>query len=261
MIDELFLADMRRRELRPAYLTSLRQTLGRLQRDVGPLETVTADQIQAWFDLRPIGPGQRAAQHAHLSTFYRWAVDHGHLPGPSPMDLIVRPRVKRGLPRPIDEDDLARALAHADRQMRLILRLGAYAGFRAGEVAQLRGEAYRRGELLIENGKGGKSRVVPAHPSIQVELAAWPSKGWLFTKQDGTPWRGNRVSQAVGDHFRDLGIDATFHQCRHRFATELLRVSGNLLLVSRLLGHARLEETLVYAQLTATGADEVAQMA
>lgn len=261
MIDELFLTAMRRRELRPAYLTSLRQTLSRFQHDVGPLETASADQIQAWFDLRPIGPGQRAAQHAHLSSFYRWAIDTGQLPGPSPMDLVTRPRVKQGLPRPIDEDDLAVAVREADRQMRLILRLGAYAGFRAGEVAQLRGEAYRRGVLTIEDGKGGKSRVVPAHPSIQVELAAWPSKGWLFTKQDGTPWKGNRVSQAVGDHFRDLGIDATFHQCRHRFATQLLEKSGNLLLVSRLLGHARIEQTLVYTQLTATGADEVAQIA
>jgi integrase/recombinase XerC len=225
------------------------------------LEEATADRIETWLDGLPIGPGQRHCQIAHLASLFRWAIEHGHLDGPSPTDLVCRPRVPQGLPRPISEEDLGRALQAADKNVRLMLRLGAYAGFRAGEVARFRAEDHSRGNLVIPDGKGGKSRVVPAHPSIQLELSGFPARGFLFTKRDGSPFNGTRVSQVIGEHFRDLGIDATFHQCRHRFATELLKVSGNLVLVQRLLGHSRIEQTLVYTQLTCSGADEVALIA
>jgi integrase len=261
VIDELFLTAMRRRGLRPTYLTALNRTFRRYQTTVGPLEDATPDSIERWLDGLPIGPGQRHCQIAHLASLFRWAISQGHHPGPSPTDQVLRPRVPQGLPRPIGEEDLARALDTADRPLRMMLRLGAYAGFRAGEVAKFRAEDHSRGTLRIPDGKGGKARAIPAHPSIQLELAGFPARGFLFTKRDGTPITGNRVSQIVGNHFRDLGIDATFHQCRHRFATELLRVSGNLVLVQRLLGHSRIEQTLVYTQLTCSGADEVALIA
>jgi integrase len=48
----------------------------------------------------------------------------------------------------------------------------------------------------------------------------------------------------------EAGIeDFRFHDLRHTFATRLLRQTGNLKLVSRLLGHTQIETTMRYAHL------------
>lgn len=43
--------------------------------------------------------------------------------------------------------------------------------------------------------------------------------------------------------------DFRFHDLRHTFATRLLRHTGNLKLVSRLLGHTQVETTMRYAHV------------
>ena len=43
--------------------------------------------------------------------------------------------------------------------------------------------------------------------------------------------------------------DFRFHDLRHTFATRLLRQTGNLKLVSRLLGHTQIETTMRYAHV------------
>jgi integrase len=48
----------------------------------------------------------------------------------------------------------------------------------------------------------------------------------------------------------DAGIeDFRFHDLRHTFATRLLRLTGNLKLVSKLLGHSQVETTTRYAHV------------
>lgn len=50
------------------------------------------------------------------------------------------------------------------------------------------------------------------------------------------------------DQFLDrAGIDGTFHKLRARFATVALASTGNLLAVSRALGHSSPAVTAVYA--------------
>uniref|UniRef100_UPI0037511B05 tyrosine-type recombinase/integrase n=1 Tax=Cypionkella sp. TaxID=2811411 RepID=UPI0037511B05 len=48
----------------------------------------------------------------------------------------------------------------------------------------------------------------------------------------------------------EAGIeDFRFHDLRHTFASRLLRLTGNLKLVSRLLGHTQIETTMRYAHV------------
>src|SRR5450759_5139414 len=54
--------------------------------------------------------------------------------------------------------------------------------------------------------------------------------------------------------FRALGITATFHTLRHRYGTIAYKATGDILAVSRLMGHANINTTKVYAAAN----DEVA---
>jgi len=44
-------------------------------------------------------------------------------------------------------------------------------------------------------------------------------------------------------------VDFRFHDLRHTFATRMLRQTGNIKLVSRLLGHSSIETTARYAHV------------
>ena len=48
----------------------------------------------------------------------------------------------------------------------------------------------------------------------------------------------------------------SIHHCRHTFASELLRASGNLRLVQKQLGHSKITTTQVYADVFDSEMDE-----
>ena len=84
-------------------------------------------------------------------------------------------------------------------------------------------------------------------PAIQTHRA--PVLTWIDRNGDRRPFNQNNhwmwdraLADAEIDGFR-------FHDFRHTFATRMLRHSGNLKLVSKLLGHRNLETTAKYAHV------------
>ena len=260
---EQFLDHSRRRGLRPVYLQALERTLRAYEAEVGTLATATAETIEAHLDLRNLIPASRAVKVNHFAAFFRWAHKHGVLTGPNPADWLVRPKVPAGLPNPIAQHEFARALELASKPISTYLRLAGYAGLRACEIAPLRGEDVTADGIFVREGKGAKQRMVPVHPAIRLELIGYPTRGFLFPHPttDG-PMTAHLVSDHVGRFFKAHGIDGTLHRCRHRFATELLRASGDLLLVQKCLGHSNINHTIRYTALVDDrGAEAVAMIA
>jgi integrase len=74
-----------------------------------------------------------------------------------------------------------------------------------------------------------------------------------------TIWRRARLRKN-GPRLPD---DLRFHDTRHDFATNLLRVTGNLKLVQKALGHSKIETTTKYAHVlddeVAAGMEAAAQ--
>jgi integrase/recombinase XerC len=165
--------------------------------------------------------------------------------------VLVVPRVPRGLPRPVSERDLERALAAAGLLLRVWIELAAYGGLRAGEIARL-----ERADVLDEvdsptlllRGKGGKSRAVPLADSTLADLHAlgMPSRGRIFHRADGRPATGRSVGGTVNRHLHALGIPCTIHQLRHRFATCFYRTTRDLRVLQELMGHQSPATTAVY---------------
>lgn len=210
--------------------------------------------VEEWLDTRDIGAATRGWHLSNLRAFYVWAVTEDHT-DTDPTARIRTPKIRRRLPRPLGEDDLALALAHADDRMRCWLLLAAFAGFRCKEMALLRRQdILDRAEaplLRIEDGKGGHQRRVPLHPELWSALVTYglPERGYVFPgRYDARRHiKAGTISHYVGTFLRDLGIDATAHQGRHRFATSVYQASKDLRLTQELMGHVSPATTALYA--------------
>ena len=232
------------------------QAFGRWLDVAQPVKAVLgADRsdIESWMLERGIAAGSRKNYLTALTSFYRWAVDEGHL-DESPTRRIAKPMVRSTMPRPVSHEDLVCAVdAATEPTLRLMLLAGALAGLRRAEIAFLRAEHVGSESVLVAGlgAKGGHERHVPTHPDVleAVHALGRPAKGWLFPSQrDDLPLRPFSVGQRVSNHFSRLGIAATCHQLRHYFASEVYRSSGgDLVLVQRLLGHASVATTQIYA--------------
>ncbi len=234
-----------RRGLRVTYRNDLYTTLRRLERAVGPLETVSRDTLEVWWDNLSVADASRATYLAHIASFYKWAVREDLRPD-DPTARLIRPRLRRRLPRPISPANLQHAIDCADQPLRVWLLLAAFAGLRACEVATLHRDDILPEVLIVRDGKGGKQRIVPLHPILLAELERLPKEGWLFPGRNG-PMAANSVSKRMSRYLRDLPIPETFHQCRHAFATAVYRQSRDLRLTQELMGHQSPNTTANYA--------------
>lgn len=121
------------------------------------------------------------------------------------------------------------------------------------------------GGFLRVTGKGSKQRIVPYGRYAGQALAAYlvRARPEMALKGSGTPAlfvgpRGARVSRQsawliIRDAAERAGIEAEIspHTMRHSFATHLLAGGADVRSVQELLGHASVETTQIYTQVTA----------
>jgi len=72
---------------------------------------------------------------------------------------------------------------------------------------------------------------------------------WLFNgKTLGEPYSAKGISWVMRDAVKTAGIakDVTVHTLRHSYATHLIEDGLNIVTVKDLLGHSKIETTMVY---------------
>lgn len=260
-----FLVHQERRGCLAGTLKTQRIKLTAFARYLEPLTLLDAsrDHVEAFLDSRRLSARTRYDWLSLLGSFYRWAMAEG-LVDRDPTAAIPRPRVRPGLPRPISEGDLMVAVECAPQPERCWLVLGAYAGLRCAEIATLEAEdvlvSYG---LLRVVGKGRRERLVPMHPRVMTELRAVgvPRAGVVFRRSDGGSFTPAQVSRRLSRYLTAVGIDATAHQLRHRFATQTYAAVSDLRVVQELLGHSSPTTTAIYTGFSSTVArDAVARL-
>lgn len=126
-----------------------------------------------------------------------------------------------------------------------------YTGVRLSELADLKIEHLdlHEGRARV-HGKGGKERMVPIHPDLLKELQIFlgsRTSGPLFISRKGT----GLSNEGISEMFRrwvvgKLGVQCTAHQLRHTFATQMRRQRTDLRVIQEILGHAKLDTTMIY---------------
>lgn len=251
------LAWMRRRRLSTETIKTRHGHLLRFVRWAHPqartLTDADGDLVQAFQDTLTAGSAsnERAAI-SHLRQFYAWAIREEELHR-DPTVRVILPKLVRRRPRPIREDRLALAWSHADDVMRAILALAAMAGLRACEIARLSwNDVDLDGEMIV-TGKGGHQRAIwIADCTLLVEtltVIRRRPRGPVIARLDGKPghYQPNALDKRANDFLHALDIEETLHRLRHRFGTIGYRACTDPIAMMKLMGHADLSATIIYA--------------
>lgn len=229
-------------------------------------------------DGLPLSLTTQANHLTALKGFFRWLVRSNHVLFNAAADLEL-PRVTRRLPkhvlneseaeRVINLPDVAKPLGLRDRAL---LETLYSTGLRRMEVIELK--LYdldrERGTLMVREGKGRRQRVVPIGDralgwidkyvaDVRPTLAIEPDEGYVFLAITGTPFNLNSVTALVGDYVRGAGVEkkGAVHLFRHTTATVMLENGADIRFIQAMLGHARLETTQIYTQVSIRKLKEV----
>lgn len=205
--------------------------------------SVTPEDLMTYMAVPDLSAEGRKARRGALGAFYRWATLTGRI-AQDPTGGLPRVQVLPGMPRPCPEGVYHAALERADDRERLMLRLGWLAGLRRAEIAGLHTQD-TEGENLRIRGKGGRIRLVPLHPGLRATLGHLPP-GWVFPNARGGHISPGHVGVLVAAL---LGAPWGAHTLRHAAGTRWYAATGDILAVSRLLGHSKPETSAVYAAL------------
>ena len=264
--------DLERAGLRPRSIVCMDGRLRSFAASLGERSMFEAkvEDVEDYCDSRR-GRGGRyidsRTRYHILSTlhgFYVWAINE-EMTVQDPTVRIRRPRMRRVLPRPIRDEDLALALQEAPPELRAMILLGAYQGLRCQEIAGLeRSDVFETSEpplLRVLAGKGGYERVVPLHPEVMEALRCvpLPRSGPIFRRQHGSPHTAVTVSQTLRKYFAELNIDATAHQLRHWFGTRAYAASRDIRMTQELMGHASPNTTAGYVAVAVVDAREAVE--
>lgn len=216
-------------------------------------QVADVDQLVAYLGGQGWSRETMRSHRAALRGFYGWARVTGRVQE-SPAELLPPIAPVAGVPRPAPDAVVRVSLDHPDQRTRLMMHLGARAGLRRGEIARVHESDLVEdlvGWSLVVRGKGGRERVVPIPDDVAFLLRRRADDlggGWVFPGQDAGHLSPARVGELVSDA---LPRPWTSHSLRHYFATRSWQHTRDLLVVQRLLGHAKPETTQRYISLGA----------
>jgi site-specific recombinase XerD len=133
------------------------------------------------------------------------------------------------------------------------------AGLRISEAVKLQMADidFDRKTIMIRDGKGMKDRCLPLSSFLAKGLLKYldefKPKTWLLNSHvKGKPYSTRSIQAVMQQAIAKAGIKkpkASVHSLRHSFATHLLENGTNIMAVKTLMGHSKIETTLVYLQL------------
>jgi len=211
------------------------------------------------FQVKKLAPTSVAQCTSALRFFYVKTLRRHFL-----AEHIPFPKLRKQLPTVLSREEVARLIDSASNLYHRTLLMTLYStGMRRAELCRLEVSDIdsQRMMIRIQQGKGRRDREVPLSPTLLATLRAY----WRWMKPTtllfpGTvkhcradvPISSNTVWFACRQATKTAGITKHLspHTLRHSYASHLLEAGADLRTIQVLLGHSRLEHTLVYLHLS-----------
>lgn len=142
----------------------------------------------------------------------------------------------------LSTEEIRQLLNTLSGDMLNIVRLCLATGARWGEAANLKGSQLAIDRVTFINTKTGKNRTVPVDAKLLREIRTGKN-GYLFG-ECYSEFREILLSQGFA-----LPKGQATHVLRHTFASHFMMNGGNILTLQKILGHATIMQTMVYAHL------------
>jgi site-specific recombinase XerD len=211
-----------------------------------------------------------ARKLAAIRSFYRALMERREIAA-NPADLVASPKRDSYLPRVLKPGEVADLLQRIPASSPLELRdramfeLAYAAGLRAEEIVNLDlTDLDPDDEELRVEGKGGRTRIVPAGEHAWRAIESYLDRGRTTLATEGAPIEpalfisksGRRLSTSdvrrrltVWTRKAALATGVSPHTLRHSFATHLLEGGADLRAIQELLGHASISTTQTYTRI------------
>ena len=268
----------RTRQLRRSCLRAFLEWA--LEREVRRADDVTRPLLEAYQravhahrrkDGRPLSWGVQRERLRCLMAWFSWLTRQNVILH-NPASELELPRPERRLPViGLTREEVARLLAVpavADPlglRDRAMLEVFYATGLRRAELARLECADLNlgRGTLTVRQGKGGKDRVVPLGAcaaawvaryldEVRPRLCVMPGEPGLFLTGYGERFNPDVLTRMMTAWLKaaDLAGRGSCHLLRHTCATHMLEGGADVRYIQQLLGHANLETTAIYTEVT-----------
>jgi integrase/recombinase XerD len=217
---------------------------------------------------REYTPSSVARKVAVLKTFYHFLMEQ-NLVSEDPTATLGSPKVQKRLPQILTPDEVDRLLGTPAKHStpkgfrdRAILELLYASGVRVTELVSLDVDAVDLDAKTVRcKGRGAKLRVIPISERAANALSDYLERGRsvLVTRDERALFvnaHGERLTRQglwliIKEYVEEAGIETavTPHTLRHSFAVHQLNKGEDLHNVQRLLGHANITTTQMYARL------------
>lgn len=264
------------RNLSPNTIEAYRNDLAHLEafmmRNDLRLENVTLEQLHTFAaSLHEYGitPRSQARVLSGVRSFFRFLVLDGVVES-DPTELLEWPSLPEHLPvvltlEEIDriEDSIDLSKAEGARN-RAIIEVLFSCGLRVSELVNMKlSDLYLEDRVLLVRGKGNKERLVPVSNKAIADLKRWffdrnlmkikPGEDdYVFLNRRGAHLTRTMILIMVKRQAEEAGIKKTIspHTFRHSFATALLQGGADLRSIQAMLGHEKIDTTLVYTHIS-----------
>lgn len=264
------------RNLSPNTIEAYRNDLAHLEafmmRNNLKLENVTLEQLHTFAaSLHEYGitPRSQARVLSGVRSFFRFLVLDGVVES-DPTELLEWPSLPEHLPvvltlEEIDriEDSIDLSKAEGARN-RAIIEVLFSCGLRVSELVNMKlSDLYLEDRVLLIRGKGNKERLVPVSNKAIADLKRWffdrnlmkikPGEDdYVFLNRRGAHLTRTMILIMVKRQAEEAGIKKTIspHTFRHSFATALLQGGADLRSIQAMLGHEKIDTTLVYTHIS-----------
>lgn len=227
--------------------------------------------------MRRYAANSARGQLSALGSVFAWATKQRLLTR-NPLSELKKPK-KVARIEYLSTEDARKLLALADQKaeqslraavLAMALRLGLYAGLRAGEIFGLRWQDVDllRGVLTVAKSyrsqtKSGVARSVPMPDALLDALRSWQSRcpktregvvcPLSLDKTARSGWHQTaRRRPELGALYRAAGLSvpaAPWHCLRHSYASLFVQSGGSIVTLQKLLGHSDIKTTMVYAHI------------
>lgn len=221
-------------------------------------------------DGKPLAVGTQIGRLTAVRGLFKWLCKEGWLDA-DPAAHLEMPKEEHRLPQDtLSEGEVSAILSVPNVRDplgvrdRAMLEVLYSTGIRRTELAGLRlRDQHRERRTLLIQGKGGKDRVVPIGAralhwlaryveEVRPLLAVHADEQALFLTGYGRGFTPNSLGNLIKRIMRKAHPQRTgnCHLLRHACATHMLERGADVRIIQQLLGHAKLETTQIYTEVS-----------
>ena len=231
-----------------------------------PIESVSRADVGTYIDHlmdKALKPETINAHLNRIRQFYRYLIEQEQLDIINPVQGVPKVRVPKPLPKHLQDRQAHNFLEIPKRprdQAMFLLMLRC--GLRVEEVANLTLDVieFRRRRIWVQNGKGGKDRIVYVSNDAMDALIEYlkirpeAKARKVFLVEKGTyknqPISIRGIQKRMEYYTKKTNINISCHHLRHTMATQMLNADADIETIQDLLGHSSVRTTQRYSRIS-----------